>query len=272
MSEAEAIALSQRGPVTIESLDRDFRDLGIEPGMSLLLHSSLSSMGWVCGGAASVILALEEVLRPFGTLVMPTHTGLSDPSGWENPPVPESWWQTIRDTMPAFDPDLTPSRNIGVIPELFRTQPGVLRSLHPQLSFAAWGEGSIAILENHSLDFGLGEESPLAKLYQREGFVLLLGVTHESNTSLHLGEIRANYHNKRVLQHAAPISVGNHRRWKQYQELDYDSSDFGSLGRDFRRDEQKLVRRGSVGYAEAELFPQRLWVDFAVRWIEKKRR
>ena len=86
-------------PVTVESLQADFEVLGIEKGMTLLVHSSLSAMGWVCGGPVAVIIALQEVLGETGTLVMPTHsTDLSEPSQWENPPVPESWWQTIRDT------------------------------------------------------------------------------------------------------------------------------------------------------------------------------
>ena len=108
---------------TVESLQTDFKALGIEKGMVLLVHSSLSAVGWVCGGAVAVILALQEVLGKTGTLVMPTHsTDLSDPSQWKNPPVPESWWQTIRETMPAYDPDLTPTRSMGKIAETFRKQ------------------------------------------------------------------------------------------------------------------------------------------------------
>ena len=113
-------------PVTVESLQADFEALGIEKGMVLLVHSSLSAMGWVCGGPVAVIIALQEVLGETGTLVMPTHsTDLSEPSQWGNPPVPESWWQTIRETMPAYDPDLTPTRSMGKIAETFRKQKGV---------------------------------------------------------------------------------------------------------------------------------------------------
>ena len=58
---------------------------------------------------------------------MPTHTGdNSEPSNWENPPVPESWWDVIRAEMPVFDPKLTPTRGMGIIPETFRKFPGWL--------------------------------------------------------------------------------------------------------------------------------------------------
>lgn len=88
-------------PVTADSLAADLRRLGVRPGQTVLVHSSLSSLGWVCAGAVAVVEALLTALGPDSTLVAPTHTGnLSDPSGWTNPRVPESWWDTIRAHMP----------------------------------------------------------------------------------------------------------------------------------------------------------------------------
>lgn len=147
-------------PATVESLQEDLRALGVRPGTVLLVHSSLSSMGWVCGGPVAAIVALQQTLGPEGTLVMPGHsTYLTEPSRWESPPVPESWWPIIRETMPAFDPDLSPTRHIGAIGEAFRKQRGVLRSSHPQFSFCARGPRAAEILKGHSLTYGLGKSS-----------------------------------------------------------------------------------------------------------------
>src|SRR5437764_7920952 len=116
-------------PATVPSLAADFAALGVQPGMVLVVHSSLKSLGFVNGGPVAVILALEQVLGSDGTLVMPTHTAdNSEPANWKNPPVPESWWQTIRETMPAYEAALTPTFKMGIIPETFRKQTGVLRS------------------------------------------------------------------------------------------------------------------------------------------------
>lgn len=110
MSEADVIARTPF-PRTRQSLAADLRRLGVASGMVLLVHSSLSSLGWVCGGPVAIIQALMDVLTPQGTLVMPAHTGdYSEPANWNHPPVPSSWVPVIRATMPAFDPRLTPTR------------------------------------------------------------------------------------------------------------------------------------------------------------------
>lgn len=76
------------------------------------------------------------------------------------------------------------------IVECFRHFPGVIRSGHPTVSFAAWSTYRGSIIEDHSLDFGLGNGSPLARIYDLDGYVLLLCVPYTSNTSFHLAEYR----------------------------------------------------------------------------------
>jgi len=269
--ERDIVEHTQGNPATIGSLRADLAALGVLPGMVLLLHSSQSSLEWVCGGPVAVILALEEALGPEGTLVMPTHSGdLSDPANWKNPPVPETWWDTIRQTMPPYDPDLTPTRGMGMIPETFRKQKRVLQSAHPQVSFAAWGAQASRVTEDHSLDFGLGKRSPLARVYDLDGWVLLLGVGHSSNTSLHLAEHKASYPERRIVKNGAPVWVDRERKWIEIQEIEENTSDFEAIGNSFER-ATECVRRGRIAGAEAKLMPQRALVDYAVQWMENNR-
>ena len=272
MRESKVIEKTKE-PATVDSLRSDLHALGVEPGSVVLVHSSLSAMGWVCGGAVAVILALQEALESDGTLVMPAHSsGLSEPGKWENPPVPESWWPVIRENMPAYDPRLTPTSNMGVIAETFRMQRGILRSSHPQVSFCACGPQASHIIDDHSLAFGLGEDSPLARIYDLNGLVLLLGASHGSNTSMHLAEYRADFPTRRIVQEGAPITMSGSRRWTTFEEVEPDSSDFGRIGEDYlRSDAGKVVRQGRVGLADCQLMPQRDVVDFAVGWLEENR-
>ena len=267
MGESEAVGRSER-PRTRDSLAEDLSAAGIRAGGVLLVHSSLWALGWVCGGAVAVVQALIDVLGPSGTLAVPTHTtGNSDPAAWTDPPVPRDWWPDVRAHLPAYDPRITPSSGVGRIPEVLRNWPGALRSEHPQTSFAALGPRAARITRDHRLGSALGEHSPLARLYELDADVLLLGAGHDSNTSMHLAEYRRRA--PRTGRSGAAVTGPGGRRWVTCDDVDLDASDFGVIGAQL--DAAGLTRPIRVGSAGSRLMRQRDVVDFAVEWMERER-
>ncbi|MBL1086453.1 AAC(3) family N-acetyltransferase [Streptomyces actinomycinicus] len=249
------------GPlVTRDTVATQLRLLGVETGETLLVHSSLSSLGWVNGGAVAVVQGILDALGPSGTLVVPTQTGdQSDPAVWSSPPVPEEWWDRIRATMPPYDPLITPTRGVGVVPETVRTWPGALRSAHPQTSFAAVGPQAKLVTDGHATDCRLGERSPLARLERMGARVLLLGAGYDSCTAFHLAEYRIPAPRVQV---GRPAPGGG---WETVVEVSITSDRFDELGHDFERD--RPVVRGKVGAADARLFPVADAVAYAERWL-----
>jgi len=271
MSEKDVIEATKGLPVTVDSLAEDMNRIGIEPGAVLFIHCSLSSIGWVVGGPVAVILALEKVVGQDGTIVMPGFTGsLSDPTNWSRPPVPKSWVPVIKESMPAYRKDITPTRIMGAVAETFRKIDGVLRSNHPQVSFCAKGPKAREITSDHPLHFGHGDESPLGHMYKLDGKVLMLGTTYETCTSMHLAEYHAYGENPIISVNGAPIFVDGKREWVDIREPECHDEFFAVIGAEFDKSGDSL-RRGKIGQAESRYFGIRDVVDFSERWMRENR-
>ena len=250
-------------PRTRAGLAVNLGRLGVMPGSVLIVHASLSAIGWVAGGAQAVVEALLDVVGTTGTLVMPAHsTQLTDPTGWENPPVPARWHEAVRASLPAYDPYRTPTRAMGALAELFRAWPGALRGPHPTLSFAALGPQAERIVLGQQLSDPLGEHGPLGHLHRLGAQILLLGVGYDSCTALHLAERRA-WPDGPCVDEGAPMLVDGERKWVRWRAPLLDTDPFPAIGRELEA--SGLVRIGLVGSASCRLGPVATAVDAAVR-------
>lgn len=126
--------------VTKADIVAGLQEIGLKEGNTVIVHTSLSSIGYVCGGAQTVIEALIEVVGENGTIMMPTQSWKNlDPEAGVHWDVSEQDWDTIRENWPAYDKKITPTNTMGAVAEMFRSWPGASRSDHPARSVAAWG-------------------------------------------------------------------------------------------------------------------------------------
>ena len=257
-------------PVTKDELREAFARVGLSRGDTVMVHTSLGKIGYVCGGPQAVIEALLDTVGDAGTVMMPTQSWKNlDPEDGVHWTVAEEDWQIIRDNWPAYDKRITPTNTMGAVAEMFRAWPGAIRSDHPARSVAAWGRNAAHLVSGHDLSDIFGDASPIGKLYALDGYVLLIGVGYDKNTSLHLADVRAAYPGKRqCVEHSAVLEHGR-RVWKAYETLYVDGADFDRIGEAF--EETDAVRIGQAGGAVLRFMRQRELVDFAVAWIEKNR-
>lgn len=204
------------------------RALGVERGGVLLVHSSFRAVRPVEGGPAGLIGALRDALGPDGTLVMPSWTG---------------------DDETPFDPAATrASEDLGVVADTFWRMPGVVRSDHP-FAFAAAGPRAAEVTADPLPLPPHVAESPVGRVRDLDGQVLLLGVNHDANTTIHLAELiagapyRAPKHIT-VLQDGRPVRI-------EYGENDVCGVRFNLADGWLRA--RGLQSEGRVGHADARL-------------------
>lgn len=228
--------------VTRDLITRDLRALGLAEGDVVLMHSALSALGDVEGGADAVIDALLAVIGERGTLAMPTMS-----SG-------------------VFRRESTPS-NVGRITEVFRQRPGVLRSLHPTHSVAAIGPQASYLLKDHELSpTAVGPETPFGRVVELRGKILLLGVDQDRNTLLHGAEeaVDAPYLSE---HYGTYVDDAGKEVTLRLQRYPGPHRDFIGLEPRFRR--AGWLRVGKVGRGMARLMPAREMFEETVAALQE---
>jgi aminoglycoside 3-N-acetyltransferase len=260
-------------PVDRARLRSDLTAAGLPTGALCLVHCSLRQVGRVDGGPATIVAVFGGVLGPRSTLVVPTFTARNSTTTREFRRRTSGMSARQRAAAEAaiipFDVDATPAQDVGILAEHVRTLPGAVRSAHPQTSFAAVGPAAADVTRDHALDSHLGERSPLARLYERDAVVVLLGVGFASCTCFHLAEHRLPWPAPRRPYRAYVLADGVRTRC-EFTAVDADDRDFAAIGSALES-AGSIVRTAPVGHATALWFPLRDAVDFAVEWMTRWR-
>ncbi|MDL2259095.1 AAC(3) family N-acetyltransferase [Eubacteriales bacterium OttesenSCG-928-K08] len=236
----------------LHQLRHQLEQMGIGPGSRLVVHSSLRAVGKLEQGAATLLRALLETVTSTGLLMMPTF----------------SYCYAGRPGAVPFDAAPTKSET-GYLTEAFRQLPGVVRSNHPTHSVAVWGKDAHEIAQQDPALPAFDAGTPLHRLAQLEGEILLIGVGHESNSSIHVAEFvarlpflnlpnRVEYGNCGLLQGEGGSVVR-----LPYERLCGCSLNFPALEQ-LEGFDQVGQKHYPLGDAECRLLPAKALLDFLV--------
>ncbi|MCY1083361.1 aminoglycoside 3-N-acetyltransferase [Archangium lansingense] len=262
-----------RTPATRTSLREDLRRLGLCAGDVVMVHAGIRSLGPVLGGVNTVVQALLDAVGDTGTLMayMDWEIG-ADEEDFEN--------ESLREEIPTFDKRIArAARDHGILAETIRTWPGAIRSDHPDAGMSAIGSRAEWLCADHPLQYGYGPGSPLHKLVESGGKVLMLGAPLETITLLHHVEHLANIPGKRIMRYQRPLLVEGERRWVSFEE--FDTSDpvtdelLTSCANFFTLIAEHCLAEGGgcagkIAQAPTYLFDARRLVKCGVTWLEER--
>src|SRR5262245_59082302 len=247
-----------------------FRELGVSPADTVMVHASIRAVGEIAGGPDQIHLALKDALTADGTLLMyascPQYV---DEVGRGNLSPEEE--REILEKLPAFDPlTARSSRDNGALVELLRTYPGSIVNAHVA-RFVVWGRQAGYLTSEQPWDYAFGRGSLLDRFVGLGGKILLLGCDHDTVTFLHYAEHIVDIPGKRIARFKIPVAEAGVRIWREMAE--FDTSGQGAhpswSDRFFARIvDTHLARTGNdggrVGDAECFLIDARGLLDFAL--------
>jgi aminoglycoside 3-N-acetyltransferase len=257
-----------------ETLARDFRKLGVEPGDTIMLHASIRAVGEVAGGPDYIHLALSDALTADGTLMMYASCPQYYDEVGRGHLSPEQE-RDLLESLPPFDA-LTArcARDNGALVELFRTWPGT-RVNHHVARFAVRGGDAAFLLSEQPWDDAFGHGSALERLVALDGRILLLGSDHDAVTFLHYAEHIVDITDKIVVHFKVPVLEQGRRVWKDMREIDTgDVAHAHWPDRFFARIVDTYLNRtgndgGLVGAARSHLIDARGLLAFALDVMQR---
>jgi len=267
------MARSELPIITRSRLVEDLGKLGVSSGQTVMFHASVKAIGWIVGGPDVVIQALLDVLGSEGTLMM--YVGWED-SSYNLEEWPEDRQRAYLQECPPFDPATSHAfRKWSILTEYLRTWPDAFRSSNPEASCAAVGAKARWITEDHPLQYGYGPSSPLAKLCEANGKVLLLGAPFSTITLLHYAEHMARVPNKRIVHYKMPVLRDGRRVWVEIEEFDTCGGILPSAEEYFQILPREYLssgkgHSGKVGDTQSYLFDAADFVQFAIQWLENR--
>ena len=257
-------SLEKPDSTSLSELEKALSEIGIAEGQVLFVHSSADKLKSIEGGAGKILQLLLGIIGSSGTLVLPTlpFDGMA-----------ADYLQQTR----FFDVKKTPSR-VGLLSEIFRRMPGVLRSLHPTHPVSAFGKQAQYFVSEHHLDINpFGSLSPFKKMEKKQGKILMIGVDSTYLTHMHTVEdtVGKKFPYKVYLDEIKEVQIKDTdgSTWTM-QTLVHNPkvTRFKNIvGFEKEWLEMGIMKKHKVGNVELRLFDMTALSEIMVKWAESKK-
>ncbi len=245
-------------------------ELCINSGDNIIVHCSLSKIGYLIGGVETLYRALKFRIGLSGNIIVPSQSiELSHPKTWRYPPLKKQFINKVSDGILGYDSQTTPvSPSLGVFCEYITMLKDTVRTQHPLYSFAINGKDSKKISKFQNLDLPFGSNSPLDWLYQNNGKILMIGTDFETNTSIHLAESKVF---KANIIEEGKIRKKGRDEWVKFKNVElgkYD--DYTDIERIYLHKYMDFYKVKGIGNTSIRIFCLKSVVDFCIEYYLKK--
>lgn len=237
--------------------------LGLQANDHVMVHSSLSSFGYIVNGANDVIEALMEVVKE-GVIIMPGHFSVnSNVREWSRPPIPATWFEKVEQNITPPSKVVEPI-GVGKIPIVFGRYVGVVRTNHPFVALQIYGNYPPELI-HQPLNRPHSMNGPFGYMYQHGIKLLMLGSDYDNLTFMHLASnILGNYMDMQSNMYQDGKVVRVH-----YEIENDEPDDFIEIGKLFEMEQPESIKIGQIGLATCKLIEGRELIDFTLAYYKK---
>ena len=251
--------------VTLTECVTRFIEAGIASGDTLMVHASLKAVGWISGGANTVVDALLQTIGPSGTLIVPAQYTANLEPGLLDQPVDPQVAKALRESQPPFRGKATHLSTMGALTTTVLLDERSKVSDHPTMALAALGKHAKWITSEHPISPAFGAQSPYAKAVELNAKVLLIGVDASCLSVMHTAQVQTNS----LPWCIHTMSIGTPEAPTRTQVLDYayTSADFIAIANAYAKD--NVVQTSRLGNAAAVCYETKTLIPFAKAWMER---
>lgn len=251
--------------ITARDFYRVFKNLGIKNDDNIIIHAGLRNFGMILNYAHDVIDPLLELTQKNGTILVSGNTGnITDPKYWKSTKIKN--FKKAREQIRTYHVKTSIPYNRGKVAETFLTYPNLHRSSHPYKSVMAIGKNAKYFTSYHDLYEPDGINSPLHKLYKKNGYALFIDTDLSVFSAMHIAETIADVSYLYTTKCYVMIREGKKNKTIKLKKYS-NAPNFDRIEKDLIK--KKFVKTVKLNNKKIKLVKIKESIDYAVTILKK---